>query len=105
MVLTQILCARRFEITPTFAPHAPDLTAMLANSDATLVIGDPALFVDHVALGLQKTDLGAEWTSNLAGKLTEWVTPGPSKWIVIEELPISTAPWRVPPRCSSAIVN
>jgi predicted solute-binding protein len=62
-VLTQILCARRFEIAPSFAPHAPDLTAMLAGADAALVIGDPALFVDHEALGLQKTDLGAEWTS------------------------------------------
>jgi chorismate dehydratase len=30
VVLTQILCARRFEIAPSFAPHAPDLTAMLA---------------------------------------------------------------------------
>ena len=63
VVLTQVLCARRFEISPSFAPHAPDLTAMLANADAALVIGDPALFVDHQALGLQKTDLGAEWTS------------------------------------------
>ena len=62
VVLTQILCARRFEITPSFAPHTPELTAMLAKADAALVIGDPALFVEHEALGLQKTDLGAEWT-------------------------------------------
>jgi chorismate dehydratase len=63
VALTQILCARRFEITPAFTPHAPELAAMLAKADAALVIGDPALFVDHQALGLQKTDLGAEWTS------------------------------------------
>ena len=62
VVLTQVLCARRFEISPSFTPHAPDLPAMLAKADAALVIGDPALFVDHRALGLQKTDLGSEWT-------------------------------------------
>jgi predicted solute-binding protein len=62
VVLTQVLCAHRFEISPALAPHAPDLTAMLAKADAALVIGDPALFVDHLALGLHKTDLGAEWT-------------------------------------------
>jgi predicted solute-binding protein len=62
-VLTKVMCTRRFEIVPTFIPHAPDLTAMLAVADAALLIGDPALFVDHVSLSLQKTDLGAEWTA------------------------------------------
>jgi chorismate dehydratase len=61
--LTRILCVRRFEVTPVFVPHRPDLGAMLAVADAALVIGDPALFVDHQALGAAKTDLGAEWTS------------------------------------------
>ena len=61
--LTRILCARRFAISPVFVPHRPDLGAMLAVADAALVIGDPALFVDHRALGATKTDLGEEWTS------------------------------------------
>jgi chorismate dehydratase len=61
--LTRILCTRRFEISPVFVPHRPDLGAMLAVADAALVIGDPALFVDHHALNAAKTDLGAEWTS------------------------------------------
>jgi chorismate dehydratase len=60
--LTRILCARRFEISPTFIPHAPDLEAMLARTDAALLIGDPALFADYRALGAVKIDLGAEWT-------------------------------------------
>ena len=47
VVLTRILCARRFEISPAYVPHAPDLDAMLASCDAALLIGDPALFVDH----------------------------------------------------------
>jgi chorismate dehydratase len=61
-ILTRILCARVFEITPTFAPHAPDPQAMLASADAALLIGDPALFVDARALDAQKIDLGAAWT-------------------------------------------
>ena len=61
--LTRILCARRFEISPVFVPHRPDLGAMLAVADAALVIGDPALFADHQAVGAAKADLGAEWTT------------------------------------------
>ena len=60
-ILTQILCARRFAITPTFVPHAPDLDAMLAAADAALLIGDPALFA-RVPAGVEKIDLGAAWT-------------------------------------------
>lgn len=62
-MLTRILCARRFNIAPVFVPHAPDLAAMLAAADAALLIGDPALFADHAALGAAKIDLGAEWTA------------------------------------------
>lgn len=61
-MLTRILCARVFGIVPTFIPHVPDLAAMLAAADAALLIGDPALFVDHHALGATKIDLGAAWT-------------------------------------------
>jgi predicted solute-binding protein len=61
--LTRVLCAKRFEIGPTFVTHDPDLTAMLARADAALLIGDPALFVDHQALGAEKIDLGSEWTA------------------------------------------
>jgi predicted solute-binding protein len=62
-MLTRVLCARAFNISPTFVPHAPDLRAMLATADAALLIGDPALFVDHVSLGAGKIDLGAAWAS------------------------------------------
>lgn len=61
--LTRILCARRFEIAPSFIPHGPDLSAMLAAADAALLIGDPALFVDPAAHGAEKIDLGQAWTS------------------------------------------
>ena len=62
-MLTRVLCARAFKIAPVFVPHAPDLGAMLATADAALMIGDPALFADHQALGATKIDLGEAWTS------------------------------------------
>jgi chorismate dehydratase len=39
----------------------PDLDRMLADTDAALLIGDPALFTDADALGLTKIDLGSTW--------------------------------------------
>jgi len=62
VALTRILCARRFGISPAFVRHAPDLESMLAGHDAALLIGDPALFVDHRAFGAEKIDLGQQWT-------------------------------------------
>ena len=64
VALTRILCARRFGISPAFAPHSPDLSSMLAEHDAALVIGDPALLVDHKAISedIDKIDLGQTWT-------------------------------------------
>jgi len=62
-VLTRILCARLWHIAPTYTPRAPDGESMLAAADAALLIGDPALFLDHRALGADKTDLGEAWTA------------------------------------------
>ena len=42
-VLTRILCAEKWRITPQFAEALPDLPEMLHNADAALLIGDPAL--------------------------------------------------------------
>jgi chorismate dehydratase len=41
--LVRLLCAGRWRIQPEFAEADPDPGAMLANVDAALVIGDPAL--------------------------------------------------------------
>jgi chorismate dehydratase len=73
VALTRILCARRFEIAPAFAPHAPDLATMLAEYDAALVIGDPALLVDYRAIGpeVEKVDLGQAW-SEMTGLPFVW---------------------------------
>jgi predicted solute-binding protein len=71
VALTRILCARKFEIAPTFVRHAPDLPSMLSACDAALLIGDPALFVDHRSLGAQKIDLGQVW-SEMTGLPFVW---------------------------------
>ena len=59
--LCRILCARQWDIAPTFVPAAPHLATMLRAADAALVIGDPALAIDAGAAGVQKIDLGAAW--------------------------------------------
>ncbi len=59
--LLQILCARRFGIAPEFRPMAPTPDQMLSACDAALIIGDPALFLEHGRMGVQKIDLGTEW--------------------------------------------
>jgi chorismate dehydratase len=62
--LVRVLCVERFGIAPSFESRGPDLEAMLREHDAALVIGDNALYADHVGLGLLKVDLGEEWTAH-----------------------------------------
>lgn len=49
--LTRILCAEKWRIAPRFTEALPDLPEMLHNTDAALVIGDPAL---RISLGIEK---------------------------------------------------
>ena len=63
VTLIRVLCHHHFGIAPEFVPHGPDLAAMTRQFDAGLLIGDPAFDVDHEALGLQKIDLGEQWTA------------------------------------------
>lgn len=60
--LTRVLCREWWNIDPVFTAMAPDAAARVQGCDAALLIGDPALFLDHTAAGLMKLDLGAEWT-------------------------------------------
>ncbi len=63
VALVKVLCRHRFHIDPEFVPHGPDLAVMTRAAEAALLIGDPALEADPAALGLQKIDLGEEWTA------------------------------------------
>lgn len=59
--LLRVLCAESFGIDPEFVPMPPRIDQMLTRCEAALLIGDPALFLDHAARGLLKVDLGGEW--------------------------------------------
>ena len=63
VALLRVLCAQSFDIEPKFVTLPPDIKSMLTRCDAALLIGDAALFTDHDALGIEKTDLGEEWTA------------------------------------------
>lgn len=59
--LARVILARRYGAHPVIVSHPPDLPAMLAQADAALLIGDPALRTDPAALPYPVHDLGAEW--------------------------------------------
>ncbi len=61
VLLAQILLRERYGAQVVMEPHAPDLEAMLANHDAALIIGDPALRIESGKLPYACLDLGAEW--------------------------------------------
>ena len=47
VILLKILCAKWFDIEPTFVTLRPDLPTMLKRCDAALLIGDSALYQEH----------------------------------------------------------
>lgn len=59
VALTKILFEKWLGGGQTFAPMAPDIDRMLAQHDAGLLIGDPALKVDRTRY--QTLDLAEEW--------------------------------------------
>ena len=59
--LTAVLCREAWNIDPVFEPMPPERASRVDGCDAALVIGDPALFLDHERAGLLKIDLGVEW--------------------------------------------
>ncbi len=61
VALSRILLAERYGCRPQFVPMAPDLEPMLAECDAALIIGDPALRIEPEHLAYEVLDLGAEW--------------------------------------------
>jgi predicted solute-binding protein len=61
VALARILLARRYGVTPEFLPRPPGLEPMLAEADAALLIGDPALRIEPAALPWRVLDVGEEW--------------------------------------------
>ena len=62
VMLARIILGRKFGLEPEVRTRPADLAAMLAECDAALVIGDPALHIDPAALPHAWMDLGEEWT-------------------------------------------
>ena len=73
--LVRLLCAGRWGIQPEFIEAAPDLAAMLAEADAALVIGDPAL---RVAVKADAMGRGSDRPAEVCckGDPNEWPVPG-----------------------------
>ena len=71
ITLLRLLCAEWFEIEPKFMTVPPDLPKMLQRCDAAMLIGDVALWIDPDVSGLDKVDLGEEWTT-MTGKPFVW---------------------------------
>jgi predicted solute-binding protein len=62
VALARVVLARRHGVDdPVVVRRAPDLSSMLREADAALVIGDAALRVDPQAMALHVYDLGREW--------------------------------------------
>ena len=65
VALLRIVLGDGYGVRPNFVEHAPDLTAMLENHDAALLIGDKALEATPLARqrGHEIFDLGSAWTA------------------------------------------
>ncbi len=61
VALARIILAECYDCRPVATPLAPTLDSMLAENDAALIIGDPALHLDPEALPYYTLDLGAKW--------------------------------------------
>ena len=60
--LLRVLCYEAFGVDPELVPMPPRIDEMLTRCEAALLIGDPALYLDHAARGVHKIDLGEQWT-------------------------------------------
>jgi chorismate dehydratase len=96
--LTRILCAEKWKIAPQFFEAPPDLSAMLEQADAALLIGDPAL---RIAVGIEKDSWpGAEGQTicraaalGIASSELLYVYDAVSEWRSLTGLPAVLAVW------------
>jgi chorismate dehydratase len=96
--LTRILCAEKWKIAPEFFEAPPDLSAMLRQADAALVIGDPAL---RIAVGIEKDSWpGTEGqtvcqaaTLGITGSELLYVYDVVGEWRSLTGLPAVLAVW------------
>ena len=68
VVLTKIILREQYGVTPDYRVAQPDLTAMLQDHDAALLIGDDALMAALAHPEIPCADMGSEWKA-LTGHL------------------------------------
>lgn len=79
--LIQIILRRFYDIDALYEAAAPKLDDMLESNDAALMIGDPAMLIDHT--GLHVYDLAEEWRKHtgLAFVFAFWaINTGSVSW-------------------------
>lgn len=63
VMLARVILAEKYGVEPAVVARPADLASMLGETDAALIIGDPALRLDPATLPFETLDLGGEWTS------------------------------------------
>lgn len=98
--LVRLLCAGLWRIQPEFVQAPPDPAAMLAEADAALIIGDPALRISVKMETLSEKQPSGERCCG--GDASEWPIPGlrsfflydvAHKWRQMAGLPCVLAIW------------
>jgi chorismate dehydratase len=96
--LTRILCEKFWHIKPEFFEAAPDLPAMLQQSDAALLIGDPALRLAIACSQGTHSDASGDTVSTasiagLSGNGPIYIYDIVEKWRAMTSLPAVLAVW------------
>jgi chorismate dehydratase len=96
--LVKILAARRWQIAPEFFESDPDPAAMLAGSDAALIIGDAALRIAIAAENKMTPGPDAEWlttgaTAGISGVGDLHIYDVVKEWWHLTEKPAVLAVW------------
>jgi chorismate dehydratase len=96
--LVKILAARRWQISPEFFETDPDPAAMLAGSDAGLIIGDAALRIAVAAENKMTPGPDAEWlttgaTAGITGVGDLHIYDVVKEWWHLTEKPAVLAVW------------
>jgi chorismate dehydratase len=76
VALVRLLCRGLWNISPEFVNAAPDPAAMLADADAALLIGDPALRVRIQMDGFQAKQAAAPGADCCSGDAADLPVPG-----------------------------
>jgi chorismate dehydratase len=100
--LTKILCASRWNIAPEFREADPDVAVLLQESDAALIIGDPALRLAIAAESKAKPGRDGGWlcegaTLGMPQFPTLYIYDVVREWWQMTERPAVLAVWAARP--------